>query len=87
VYRSRAIVPFAASATSDLLRSVLVLKFKSGVNIIHIHLKASKYLDVLVHQWCMVYGGSVWCMLYTTGVYCMTSVYKLIIASYRPIEI
>jgi hypothetical protein len=25
-------------------------------------------LDVLVHQWCMVYGGSVWCMVYTAGV-------------------
>jgi hypothetical protein len=31
-------------------------------------LQTFRNLDVLVHQWCMVYGGSVWCMVYTAGV-------------------
>jgi hypothetical protein len=25
-------------------------------------------LDIVVHQWCLVYGGSVWCMVYKAGV-------------------
>jgi hypothetical protein len=40
----------------------------SGVQKYYIKLKASKIVDVFVHQWCIVCGVSVWCMVYTVGV-------------------